>query len=156
MTGNTGVAAAVAAIVALAIGGCGGDDEEQPPAPATGAEETVLVSETEYELDPANPTVSAGTVAFEVSNDGEIEHNLEVEGPEGEVEFEENLSPGERGTLEVDLSEPGTYTWYCPVGDHRERGMEGEITVEDGQSGGQGPGAGGGSEAPTGGGSPAY
>jgi plastocyanin len=24
---------------------------------------------------------------------------------------------------------PGTYEWYCPVGRHREFGMEGEITV---------------------------
>jgi uncharacterized cupredoxin-like copper-binding protein len=35
------------------------------------------------------------------------------------------------GTLElVDLNEPGTYEMYCPVSNHREMGMEGEITVK--------------------------
>lgn len=137
---------------ALAIAGCGGDDEE-PPSPTTGAEQTVRVSETEYALDPENPTVTVGTVEFVVSNDGQVEHNLEIEGPEGEVEFEENLAPGDRRTLEADLSEPGTYTWYCPVADHRERGMEGEITVESGTSD-QGSAGGGGSDSSAGGGSP--
>ena len=32
--------------------------------------------------------------------------------------------------LKVDLDKPGRYVWYCPVGDHRERGMKGTITVK--------------------------
>lgn len=142
--------AALVAVAALAIVGCGGDDEEEAPAPPTGAQQTVRVSEIEYALDPKNPAVSVGTVAFVVSNEGEIEHNLEVEGPEGEAEFEQDLAPGEQGTLEVDLSESGTYIWYCPVGDHRERGMEGEITVKSGQAE-QGSQAGGDSGSAAGG-----
>ena len=41
-----------------------------------------------------------------------------------------DLSPGQSGVLTVDLSKPGTYEFYCPVGNHREQGMEGTITVQ--------------------------
>ncbi len=37
--------------------------------------------------------------------------------------------PGSSGTLTVDLK-PGTYEFYCPVANHKEMGMEGEITVK--------------------------
>ena len=129
---------ALAAVVAALAVGCGDDDETTASSTSTGTEttadasggETVAVSETEYAIDPADPTVKAGTVTFEVTNDGEITHNLEVEGPSGEQELEPDLAPGDSGTLEVDLSEPGSYEWYCPIGDHRDQGMEGEITVE--------------------------
>jgi plastocyanin len=134
----------VAAVAALAIAGCGDDDDETTTTGATGATgatggagaagggggETLAVSLTEYAIDPPNPTVPAGDVTLEVSNDGEIVHNLEVEGPSGETELEEDLAAGDGGTLEVDLSEPGSYVWYCPVGNHRDQGMEGEITAE--------------------------
>jgi plastocyanin len=143
-----GVAPALAA-------GCGGDDNETTTAPAGGATgtdaQTVNVSETEYRLDPSNPTVQPGTVTFEVTNDGGVDHNLEVEGPGGEQELEQDIGPRESGTLTVDLSTPGRYEFYCPVGDHRDRGMEGEITVA-GEGGASAGGAGTGSEGSTGGG----
>ena len=73
--------------------------------------------------------MQAGTVTFKATNDGSVDHNLEVEGPEGEQELEQDLAPGQSGTLTVDLSKPGKYEFYCPVGGHRDLGMEGEITV---------------------------
>jgi plastocyanin len=142
--------AAVAVIVLAALGslgivGCGGDDDSDTTAavPATtttgtnggatadqGGGGTINLSETDFELDPANPTVNAGQVTIRATNDGQAPHNIEVEGPAGEQELESDLSPGDSGTLTVDLSEPGTYEWYCPVGNHRDLGMEGEITVK--------------------------
>ena len=93
---------------------------------------TVRVSETEFKLDPANPRISqAGIVEFDVSNDGRVVHALEVEGPKGEVETD-TIRPGRSASLKADLSKPGRYVWYCPVGNHRERGMEGRITVAGG------------------------
>ena len=44
--------------------------------------------------------------------------------------------PGESATLEADLSKPGSYRWYCPIGDHAEQGMDGQISVAGGGSGG--------------------
>ena len=76
-----------------------------------------------------------GTYTFHVTNDGAAVHAHEVEGPTGEVETPE-LGPGESADLAVDLSESGEYELYCPVGDHRDRGMEATIAV--GGSGGGG------------------
>ena len=132
---------ATLALAAVPIAaGCGDDDDDEGETTAAetsatettggGGGETVSVSETDFALNPSDPTVQAGTVTFKVSNDGQTEHSLEVEGPGEESELDAELAPGESGTLEVDLSKPGTYEWYCPIDDHKGMGMRGEITVE--------------------------
>ena len=72
--------------------------------------------------------MKAGQAQFQVENNGGTPHNLEWKGPAVRSNCS-NLNPGQTGTLNVDLSKPGKYEWYCPVGRHREFGMEGEITV---------------------------
>lgn len=95
----------------------------------------VQVSLTDFSIEmPEN--LPAGPATFRVSNDGAVEHNFEVEGQGMEEELEENLAPGDTGTLQVDL-EPGTYEIYCPVGDHADRGMRMELTVQAGGGGGR-------------------
>jgi uncharacterized cupredoxin-like copper-binding protein len=92
--------------------------------------ETVAVSLTEFAIDM--PTeLPAGPTMFEITNDGTIEHNFEVEGQGIEEELPENLAPGASGTLTVDLA-PGTYEVYCPVGNHENQGMLLELTVTAG------------------------
>jgi uncharacterized cupredoxin-like copper-binding protein len=121
--------------LATALAGCGGDDEgnQETSQPAGAAVETVDVTETEFKLDPANPTIDkTGEVVFRVANEGSIEHSLEVEGPSGESELEKNVKPGESATLSVNLDKPGKYEWYCPVGNHRQQGMEGQVSVAGG------------------------
>jgi uncharacterized cupredoxin-like copper-binding protein len=133
--------AAIGAAIAVPIAGCGDDDEDNGAGAATsvatqastttagGGGETVGMSLTDFALNPADATVKPGTVTFDVTNDGQTTHALEVEGPGEEVETED-LSPGDSAKLTVDLSKPGTYEMYCPVDDHRGMGMEGEITVK--------------------------
>jgi uncharacterized cupredoxin-like copper-binding protein len=137
---------AIGILFALAVAGCGGDDDDnggngggggygaaggatQATTTADSGGETVDMSLTDFALNPADPTVNAGTVTFNVANDGQTTHALEVEGPGEEVETD-NLAPGDSAKLTVDLNEPGTYEMYCPVGNHKEMGMEGEITVK--------------------------
>ena len=118
---------------------------------------TVRVRETEFELDPPNPRIpKAGVVEFDVTNAGKAPHALEVEGPKGEVETE-TIEPGRKATLRADLSKAGTYVWYCPVGDHEQRGMKGKITVaggsgaaEDSRKGRDGTGGGARDDGPGG------
>ena len=120
----------VAAVVALA--GCGDDDGGA----AASAGETVKLSETEFKVTPASPSVNEpGTVTFEVTNDGKFDHSLEVEGPNGEAETD-TIPAGGTATLEVDLDEAGSYEMYCPIGNHRDMGMEGEVSVAGGGGGG--------------------
>jgi len=101
------------------------DDEaaaqEQEP------DETVEVSLVEWSVDLASEP-AAGLIAFDARNDGTIRHSLAIEGDGTEGRLPERLQPGESGTLTVEL-DPGTYTLYCPVGNHRNEGMETEIVV---------------------------
>ena len=92
--------------------------------------EAVDVSLVEWAIDMPT-TLPAGPTTFNITNDGTLPHNFEIEGQGIEEELEANLEPGESGTLEVTL-EPGTYEIYCPVGEgsHRQQGMELELTVE--------------------------
>jgi uncharacterized cupredoxin-like copper-binding protein len=137
---GVGVVFVIAAAASLGLAACGGDDNggSSSTSAATtsggaatgGGGQTVKIGETEYKLDPSDPSVKAGTVSFDVSNDGQVTHSLEVEGPNGEEQLPNDLAPGDSGTLSVDLSKPGKYEFYCPIDSHKEMGMEGEITVQ--------------------------
>ena len=124
---------------ALAFAGCGGGSDSSTSAATTespqtagggGSSQTVKVSETDYKLNPADPAVQAGSVTFDVSNDGQVTHSLVVEGPSDDSSLPNDLVPGDSSQLTVDLSQPGTYNWYCPIANHRQLGMEGTITVK--------------------------
>ena len=113
------------------------DQEEEEESPEAEDEETeeaaigeeVEVSLSEFTIDMPDE-LPAGPTTFAISNDGGTEHSFEIESEDMGFEegLDENLDPGESATLEVDL-EPGTYEVYCPVGNHREQGMELELTV---------------------------
>jgi uncharacterized cupredoxin-like copper-binding protein len=131
-------AVAIAALGVLAIAGCGGGDNDnettaaQGPATTSpaGGGSTVKLSETEYKIEPSDPSVKTGAVTFEVTNDGQVTHSLEVEGPGVEEELKSDLAPGDSGTLTVDVSKPGEYELYCPIDGHKQLGMEGTLTVK--------------------------
>jgi plastocyanin len=89
----------------------------------------VKVSETEFKIEPSSSTVDPGQVKIDVTNEGKIPHNLTIRGPSGERQLASNLAPGASGTLDVNLDQPGTYQWYCPVPGHAKLGMKGPITV---------------------------
>jgi plastocyanin len=125
-------------LVALALvlvpacgGGEGGDDEAAEPA---GDGAVVDVALSDFAIEPSSLALEPGAYTFHVVNEGATVHALEIEGPTGEVETEE-IGPGESADLTVDLEEEGEYELYCPVGDHRDRGMEGTIAVGGGGAG---------------------
>ncbi len=133
-----GLAAACAA--AALVGGCGSDDapDENPPAGATAP--PIEIGLTEFRLEPETVRVDeAGTYTFRAVNRGETDHALEVEG-QGIEEETRVLKPGESAELTVELVN-GDYELYCPVGDHKDKGMEGDLvvgrgtTTEGGQTG---------------------
>ena len=87
--------------------------------------------------------IPAGTVSFEVENNGAEEHGFVIEGP-GLSERLEDLDPLERGVLTVNI-EPGTYSVYSPTGDDREEGLEATLEVTEAppsQNAGEQPGVG--------------
>ena len=135
----------IAAAVAVPIAGCGGGSDDNNTsadtseatqastnggAAATGPGGSVKLTATDYKFDPSDPTVKSGQVTFTLANDGQTSHSLEIEDVNGEdQELEGEVSPGQDGTLKVNLP-PGKYEFYCPVDNHKEMGMEGDITVK--------------------------
>jgi uncharacterized cupredoxin-like copper-binding protein len=138
------VLGAVVVVVAV-LSGCGGgtgngngggsaantgSTSSTSSSPSSGSSgKTVAISETEYKLTPTNLTLKEpGTYTFKVVNKGSVTHALEVEGNGVETDTED-ISPGKSATLTVNFKGAGSYEMYCPVDGHRDRGMEGKITI---------------------------
>jgi plastocyanin len=130
----------IAAAIAVPIAGCGGGDDNDNTnadtggaatgAAATGSSETVDLTAVDYKFNPSDPALKQGDVTFRLTNDGQTGHSLEIEDVNGQdEELEGEVQPGDSNTLTVNLP-PGKYEFYCPVDDHKEMGMEGEITVK--------------------------
>jgi uncharacterized cupredoxin-like copper-binding protein len=134
---------AIGAAVAVPMVGCGSSNDDNSTsnaatpasttggAAATGAGGTVDLTATDFKFDPSDPTVKSGEVTFNMKNDGQVMHSLEIEDvtPGHDQELEGDVSPGQSGTMKANLA-PGKYEFYCPVANHKEMGMEGEITVK--------------------------
>ncbi|HSD23420.1 MAG TPA: cupredoxin domain-containing protein [Solirubrobacterales bacterium] len=135
----------IAAAAAVPIAGCGGGGNDNGTSADTGGgatqasttaggagggSETVDLTAVDYKFNPSDKTVKSGNVSFNLKNDGQTAHSLEIEDVNGQdKELEGEVSPGQSGTLAVNLP-PGKYEFYCPVDGHRQMGMEGEITVK--------------------------
>jgi glucose/arabinose dehydrogenase len=103
-------------------GGGGGDTQE--------VREVTLVA-TEYAFSPNEITAEPGErIRVIVQNDGTMDHSIELELPDGEVELEDPVPAGESGSLTLDVpDESGEFVFYCPLENHRELGMTGTLRV---------------------------
>ena len=125
-------------LVVVALAGCGGSQggTTQQAASGGGSGKTVQIKETEFKLAPAKVTIAApGTVTFEATNAGTIDHALELEGNGVEQKIG-TISPGSSGKLTVTLSKKGTYELYCPIDGHRAMGMQATVVVGGAAAGG--------------------
>lgn len=117
----------VCAVAVVASSGllaaCGSDD----PAGDSGTRVQVTATDTECTVAPA--TVEAGTVTFEISNEGSVvtEFYLYAEGDEI-VSEAEDIGPGLRRELVVDVPDAGSYETACKPGMEGD-GIRGAFTV---------------------------
>jgi uncharacterized cupredoxin-like copper-binding protein len=127
--------------VVVLLAGCGGGGGGSNEAENTGSVvQTVQISEKEFSLNPSTVNVSkTGMYEFEVTNNGQITHALNIEESGGGAEAESGeVKPGQMKTVRFTFSKDGSYEIYCPVDGHRAQGMEGTITVGS-AAGGAGP-----------------
>ncbi len=68
-------------------------------------------------------TATRGSVTLRLSNPSPVDHAIAIRGREGRT-------AGTGGVSRVTVTlKAGTYTYYCPVGDHRAEGMTGRLVV---------------------------
>ncbi|HET9506547.1 MAG TPA: cupredoxin domain-containing protein, partial [Gaiellaceae bacterium] len=79
---------------------------------------------------------AAGEHTLTLRNDGEFPHALAFDDLDDATG---NVDPGAAGEVTVELAS-GTYTLYCPVGNHRDQGMEGTLVVGGASASGSGGG----------------
>jgi LPXTG-motif cell wall-anchored protein len=94
------------------------------------AQSTSTVVMTEFAFNPSRLVVSAGRDTFTLQNGGQFPHNLHIEGNGVSLDVKPDgpVASGQSFTGAVTLA-AGTYTIWCPVGNHRAQGMEGTLTV---------------------------
>lgn len=91
----------------------------------------VKVDLKEWGITPGSIDVNAGKVQFVVSNSGQFAHNLVIMDSNNNSVAEIptfNSTEGPK-TIDVDLK-PGSYTIFCAVPGHAQKGMEGTLTVK--------------------------
>lgn len=97
------------------------------PTSAAGTEgaQIVEVELGDLFIKPVQLQAEAGSVRFQVTNNGQTEHNFAIE-TLGRTEM---IPPGDVATLEVPSIEPGTYNFLCEVPTHADSGMKGTLVV---------------------------
>jgi uncharacterized cupredoxin-like copper-binding protein len=126
--------------IALGAAGCGGDDNKSSdsgnggggtPAPQkqSSGGSTLAQSATEFKFSKPNPTVKAGKVTVNLTNDGSVPHAIEIEDVNGKDVESKTINAGESTKLTANLK-PGKYEFYCPVDSHKQQGMKGTLTVK--------------------------
>ena len=117
--------AAVAVFIALLALACTREDvsRNSRPTPALAAQDVQLI---EYSIRMPD-TLPAGRFSFSVQNAGKEDHGFEIEG-NGIEQKTDVLKRGDVASLDVELK-PGTYTVYCPVKGHKEKGMKKTVVV---------------------------
>lgn len=138
------VALASAALIAPAAFVGQADQKKSTSQQAQQAQEAreIEVIAENLEFKPSRIEAKPGEkLRIKLVNRGDAPHNIEFELPSGERELDSNVSMGQSATLEITApDEPGEYTIYCPVDDHREQGMTGTLVVQEGRSPQQQPG----------------
>lgn len=85
----------------------------------------IEVIETEYSITLPR-TLAPGRYTFVVDNMGRAGHDLAIKGPG--VDVVKRLPHGGRAEIITTL-QPGTYELWCPMDDHRDRGMLQTVAV---------------------------
>ncbi|MGY1809017.1 plastocyanin/azurin family copper-binding protein [Blastococcus sp. SYSU D00669] len=148
-------AAVVLAVALGALTACGGGDDEggdaasgttttssssatsSAPAETSAAEtsssapaetQALAVSSVDFDFEMDSTQLAAGEYEITLTNNGDATHDLVVERDGSDVAASEQIGPGESSTFTVTL-EPGSYAFYCSIGNHRQMGMEVDVTV---------------------------
>jgi uncharacterized cupredoxin-like copper-binding protein len=127
----------LAGLLALSLAACGGTSGSTGgsggsagSAGSGGGSHGIRVVMTEFKYSPSTISASAGTVSFDLVNQGRTAHDMVVADSSGKVLGKSSLvGAGQEAEFSVQVSQPGTYQIYCDLPGHREAGMSGTLEV---------------------------
>ena len=119
-------------------GGAGASAGGAPSANGTAGEVTLQVATSGVYpanpgFDPSTLSVPAGALVHVTFSNTDpasavVQHNWVVDGIAGASS--DAIANGEQSSFDFTApAEPGEFPFYCSIGDHRDRGMEGTLTV---------------------------
>ena len=108
---------ALAAIAALTLAGCTDKPDASSASTNTGGSGAITVTASDTACELSASTAQAGTVTFEISNAGTKVNEFYVYAAGDRIVSEiENITPGLKRQLKVEITEPGTFTTACKPG----------------------------------------
>jgi plastocyanin len=132
--------ATLAAVLLLALAGCGGGDEtsgsgsgggsSSSSSGGGGGQQLALSAPADGSLkyDKTALDAKAGTVTINFDNlSDSTPHAVEIQG--NGVDEKSDTVTGAKTSVTADLK-PGEYQFFCPVGTHASQGMKGTLTVK--------------------------
>jgi len=84
----------------------------------------------EYHFTLSRTTVPAGKVIFDFVNHGQDEHNLNVLPSEGPLAGAFANAPAQAASEQRMILRAGTYTLFCSLPEHEQKGMKATLVVE--------------------------
>lgn len=131
--GSTGASAGAASSSSVAAGtsdsaAAGVSSAASSAASTVGQDGTLTAKEADFSIDLGTKTLKAGPYLVKVDNTGSATHDLVVEQNGAKIAGTSSIAPGQSASLSVTLK-PGSYVFYCSVGNHRAMGMEVTVTV---------------------------
>ncbi len=83
-----------------------------------------------FKFEPSTINIpKPGPITLQVENMSDHEHNITVKNPEGRIISSVNLPSKKTTPVQLDLSKPGNYSFYCDKPLHETMGMKGEFKV---------------------------
>jgi len=127
--GTSGSSAAAASSSSPAAVTSGGAAAAPSAASTVGQDGTLTAKEAEFSIDLGTKTLKAGPYLVKVDNTGNATHDLVVAQNGSKIAGTSPIAPGQSASLSVTLK-PGSYVFYCSIGNHRSMGMETTVTVQ--------------------------
>ncbi len=86
----------------------------------------IRITANEFSFKPSRIQVPQGEVKITVTNRGKFLHGLAIVGRDEKIAY---IESGDTQSLTVNFATSGEVIFYCPQPGHRNKGMEGKLTV---------------------------
>jgi len=90
----------------------------------------VQITAVEFRLTLSRSSVPHGKVIFQFVNNGQDEHNVNLQPAEGLAAGSFSNTPSKGVISQAIEMRPGAYTLFCSLPEHEQKGMKATLTVE--------------------------